>query len=436
MPRYTSLSFQCIDASIRAEDANFRLQSNTIVDNNANKQQVLLLSTENPAIPLYLQILNSNSTLDNQILFRSANDGVNQGFRIGLDSVNNQYVVQSDQKTLLFQNKTFGQSLRFDTSGNLAALLQNGSINLTTGSSVLQLNPTSSSLSTTSLGLNVSSALNISTGGLMNITNSGILTITGDVLFQGTNIKITTSHLLLENGLTIDQGNLIVNNASTLNGNVVVGGLTSLQALIVQQVLTTSSDATFGGKVTVSGTLTVSGTSTTLTNGPLLSQSTILSTFAGPVNISGAFQVLGNATTTLSGFVSALDNMTVTKQLNVLGVGGLILTQGPLTLQQGSLSITSGSLSVQNGITCSSGGFALTGDLVQATGSIVTSGNVTLKSGTIYLQQGQLQITTPAGVNGIDIQFANLHVGYYSNLVKKLQHCQNVTNFDPKHSRL
>jgi hypothetical protein len=141
-----------------------------------------------------------------------------------------------------------------------------------------------------------------------------------------------------------------------------------------------------------------------------------LSTFAGPVNISGAFQVLGNATTTLSGFVSALDNMTVTKQLNVLGVGGLLLTQGPLTLQQGSLSITSGSLSVQNGITCSSGGFALTGDLVQAIGSIVTSGNVTLKSGTIYLQQGQLQITTPAGVNGIDIQFANLHVGGQTHL--------------------
>ena len=421
MPRYSSISFQCVDASIRAEDANFRFQSNTITGPNAAKEQILLLSTENTTIPLNFHFLNATASLDNLLVFRSADDNTNQAFRVGLDSQNSRYIVQSDVRPLVFQNNVQNQNMQLDGSGNITLnAAGTGVIDLVAATNSVQVNSTSIITTAQSVTTSVTNDYNLTVGGAIQLANTGTLTIQGDVVLQGANVTIATAHLLLENGLSVTNGAFSLNGNASITGNASISGVSTLQSVTATS-LNVSNDTILNGMLSVLGNVVIGGTSTTLSNGPLISNSTTLSTFAGGVTTSGPFTVSGASATLLSGTVTAQGDTTLNKQLTVLGLGGVTITQGPLSLQQGNLSITNGSLSVHNGIVCDSGGLSLTGNLTQNAGSIISAGgDITLQSGSLYIQQGVIRVTSASGVNGLDVLNANLHVGGQTVLDKLL----------------
>ena len=408
MPRYSSISFQPPDTSIRAVDANYRLQS-TFTDTNT---PVLLLSTENPGIPLTLLLQNSLATLDNCITFKSQNDIVGAQMQIGLS--NNQYLISSTSRPILLTNQTANQVILLDNNGNINVQAPNGSVTLSSSNTLIQLTNTAFSLTSAQAQLDITQTLSFIAGQSINFQSQNI-TVQSNVSFQGDTFEITKAHLTVSNGLDILVGDLLVadpTSSTTLSGSLQVDKVTVLNDTTVQTTLTTNGIASFLNNVSILGSVTIEGQNgLTLSQGPLLSSSTSLSMFMGPIQFNDQINVLNAKPLYLSGLLDVSSNTILRQQVDILGAGGLNVSNGSINVATGNMNVSKGSLAVQNGIICSGGGLQLTGDLKQIGGSINSDGDVTLKNGSIYLNNGRVLISTGADVVGLDIMNANMHIG-------------------------
>ena len=137
--------------------------------------------------------------------------------------------MQSDVRPLVLQNNVNGQNVQLDGNGNIVLNAAGGGIvRLVAATNALQVTSTGISTSVQSASTTITNDYNLSIGGAVTIANSGILTIKGDVVLQGSNVTIATAHLLLENGLSVTQGDFSLTGNAVIKGNATISGATSL----------------------------------------------------------------------------------------------------------------------------------------------------------------------------------------------------------------
>ncbi len=238
------------------------------------------------------------------------------------------------------------------------------------------------------------------------------LSLLGGVTLQTGDLTVNNSTLSIGGAIDLQAGDILFTSAATartltLNGNVTLGGNISATSG------TQNANVVLGGSITGGGVISFTGANSNLTiNGsgnmvlPLngaTSLETLTNNRTGAIAFTDALNINTNAATSLLSITAG--NVTINGDLNGRDV---TLTNGSSLIVSGNTTLTN-SLTITNGNVQTDGTLSITNDLIltsgtmNANGSVTLTDDLTLGSGTTFFFEDQSvtlnsQLTNNGGV--------------------------------------